>query len=236
MKKKLLVALTAMLVAMSLFASVGMAKSENAKKSLVALGDSITTGYNLGVNNHHPSKDAFPSLIGEEADLRVRNLGVPGWTTVDLLNALKDDKYRDAIRHADYITLDIGSNDLRVAYAEYETTKNMGVLQFKIGQTLERLQAIIVEVRLLTDAPIVLYNIYNPYPAGTPIHIASDQLLTLINNSISFIAGVYGLAYADAFEAYGDNQVEYVLPNDIHPTVAGQGALADIGLEALGLE
>jgi lysophospholipase L1-like esterase len=236
MKKKLLVALTAMLVAMSLFASVGMAKSENAKKSLVALGDSITTGYNLGVNNHHPSKDAFPSLIGEEADLRVRNLGVPGWTTVDLLNALKDDKYRDAIRHADYITLDIGSNDLRAAYAEYETTKNMGVLQFKIGQTLERLQAIIVEVRLLTDAPIVLYNIYNPYPAGTPIHIASDELLTLINNSISIIAGVYGLAYADAFEAYGDNQVEYVLPNDIHPTVAGQGALADIGLEALGLE
>jgi lysophospholipase L1-like esterase len=87
------------------------AKSEPSKKSLVALGDSISFGYNLG-NNHHPSQAAFPFVMGKETKMRVRNLGVPGWGTDQLLTAIQqDEKVRQAVRHADVVTLEIGSTD-----------------------------------------------------------------------------------------------------------------------------
>lgn len=111
--KKLLTTISALTLVGTMFSTAAMAKSENAKKSLVALGDSITFGYNLGVNNEHPSKFAFPYIIGQDANLRVRDLGVPGWRTDHLFFSIKnDDTYRDAVRHANYVTLDIGSNDL----------------------------------------------------------------------------------------------------------------------------
>lgn len=42
------------------------------------------------------------------------------------------------------------------------------------------------------------------------------------------------LAYA--FSAYQDKQADYIIAGDIHPTEEGHAALAEIGLEALGLE
>jgi hypothetical protein len=85
--KKVFSKITIVLVLLTLLPVNTLAKwpvskaADHGKGALVALGDSISFGYNLENNNHHVSRDAFPSLMGEEADLRVRNLGEPGWTT-----------------------------------------------------------------------------------------------------------------------------------------------------------
>lgn len=253
MKKIIRPLLTALILASSLSLSVtgvALAKDNNGQKSLVALGDSITYGYNLGVNNQHPSKDAFPSIIGQDGHLRVRNLAEPGWTTEDLLAALSTEKYQQALKHADYVTLDIGSNDLLRALKLSQET-NVDLYNLLVNDTLPTLKnnlaTSIIEIRKHTRAPIIVYNIYNPFRLDTPQNIAlhrlSDQLLpSFVNPLISTTVqqlryqGVLNVIIADAYTAFEIAPNAYIRENDIHPTEAGQEVLANIGKELLNIE
>lgn len=225
-----------LVLAMSLlFSSVGFAKSDQAKKSLVALGDSIPFGYNLGVNNDHPSKLAYPYIMGDKANMRVRDLGVPGWTTMDQLTAIQnDEKYREAIRHADVITLSIGNNDLLGALSR--SGGNAAVILGTVQDIVTNLKQIVYEIRDLNpNAPIVIYNIYNPFQQGTDLNYLALQLLPpinmIFNQQITSMSGL-NVHLADAFSAFG-NSGQYVRLGDIHPTVEGQMILAEVGLAAL---
>jgi lysophospholipase L1-like esterase len=248
MKKKLGVSVAAVALAGSLISPASLAKENNGnaygygKIDLVGLGDSITFGYNLGVDNNKPSSYAFPYLIGDEAKLEVSNLGFPGWTTNDLLTAIKTNKqFKQSIKHANYVTLNIGSNDLLDALKIYNGRNQNELLALLYGKTLptlkDNLNQIISEVKKLTDAPIVLYNIYNPFQKIDPRHQLADQLLpSIINPAIQGIAVLNGTKLADAYGAFGQNQAIYVRANDIHPTIEGQKVLAEIGEEALGVD
>ena len=234
MKKKLMTTLSVALMAGAFFSGAVSAKGENSKKSLTALGDSITFGYNLERHNHRVSKDAFPFVLGDYANLRVRDLGVGGWTTQDLLNALeKNEKFRQAVAHADYITLDIGSNDLLQAFSDNNVTPD------EVQSVLENIRNIILEVRELSDAPVVVYNFYNPFQLNDPRHAIGNVLLSqMVNPQIKSLVQALNqetgnIVLADAFTAFGENQAKYVFPNDIHPTIEGQKVLAEIGFEAL---
>lgn len=253
MFKKLLSVMMVSVLAMSMFATSVLAKSDNARKSLVALGDSITYGYNLGSDNSAPSQYAFPYLMTQVTKLKVTNLAVPKLTSAQLLELVKSDKgYRQDLKHADYVTLSIGNNDLlgAVSGASVNGTLDVAQLQASIVTSvlpslLGNVKSTIAEIRSLTDAPIVVYNIYNPYQVtNQPMHTLSNQLLTqLVNNNLaalvqSLVAAdkCNKLVLADAYKAFGENQLLYVRQNDIHPTIEGQQLLAQIGEEALGLK
>jgi len=239
-----------LLVVSLVFSTSAFAKNDNGKNSLVALGDSIPFGYNLDATNNYTSKKAFPFLMGKEADLRVNNLGIPGLTTDGMLNLLKNNqKYRQAVKNADYITLNIGSNDLiaalRAAYVA--SGGNSGLFQYYLNLSLANstiftnLNATIVEIRKLSDAPIVISNIYNPFQVTDyELHVLAKNALPKINDNISNLvigANSYSnnVVLADAYAAFGSNQTNYVIAGDIHPTVAGHVKLAEISLAALGL-
>ncbi|WP_404450603.1 GDSL-type esterase/lipase family protein [Virgibacillus necropolis] len=246
---KIFKSLTLVLLVSLLFSSTAFAKSNNAKESLVALGDSIPYGFNLGQNNHAPSKYAYPYLIGDDGDLRVRNLGVPGWQTDQMLTALKSDqKYRQAVRHADYIVLTIGNNDLLQALKVAQVESNGNPLlfmqflqqQIKDSNLFGNIGGIIKETRSLTDAPIVIYNVYNPFQPDDPLHVVGAKILPAINKNFMDLTTYYNALYgnvllADAYAAFGRDQAAYVLPNDVHPTIQGQIKLAEVGLDALNL-
>ncbi|MGO1059320.1 GDSL-type esterase/lipase family protein [Planococcus sp. FY231025] len=244
--KKLLKMAAIILLAGSLTAPAAFAQSGNAKESLIALGDSIPFGYDLGQNNSHPAKTAYPYLIGEEADLRVLNLGIPGWQTDQLLSALQgDQKYRQAVQQADYVAVAIGSNDLLQALREagVESGGDQDLFNLLLQQKLassdvfSNLLSILTQTRALTDAPIVLYNVYNPFQLNNPLHYAADPILPLINGQFAQLASlVSGVTIADANAAFGNDQAIYVIPGDIHPTAAGQQVLSDNGIDALGLD
>ncbi|MCT8140011.1 lipolytic protein G-D-S-L family [Anaerobacillus sp. CMMVII] len=230
-----------------LFSTTVLAKNDNAKKSLLALGDSIPYGYNLGEDNDSPSKDAFPYLIGDDKNMRVRNLAVPGWRTDQLLDAVENEqKFRQAIKQADAITLNIGNNDLLQALAVANAESGGDPfwfnyhLQDQINKSnlFENLGSIVAEIRSLTDAPIVIYNVYNPFQVNDTLHDIGQLVLPGINQSfghvISGLNGIYGDAFvADAYGAFGTNQAEYVIAGDIHPTVEGQKKLAEVGNDVL---
>ncbi|WP_156874343.1 SGNH/GDSL hydrolase family protein [Planococcus halocryophilus] len=240
---KLLKVFIAFFLVLSLGTPSVFAENSQGKDSLVALGDSVPFGYNLSEYNNHPAKNAYPYLISDEADLRVRNLGVPGWQTSDLLAAIKTNKkYQQAILHADYVTITIGGNDfleiLRTANAESGGNPQLfqQLIQQKLftSQAFGNLTASIEEIRKLTDSPIVLYNAYNPFQLNNPLHHISNLFLPQVNAAFTGIAYSYSdVRVADAYRAFSNNQANYVIPQDIHPTIAGQEELAKIGLRAL---
>lgn len=248
--KKIFALLAALVLVFPIIPSDAGAKGGNGKDSLVALGDSIPFGYNLENHNHRPSRDAFPHLIGEQADLRVRNLGQPGWTTEDLLTALQtDEKFRQSVRHADYVTISIGNNDLLSEFSSPDDQRVIGQLlqggltldewtlvhrMLEVPALLGNLNQIITEIKSLSDAEIVLYNIYNPF--FTSDYERYGIANALLNGINPLIAGLSDdrVEIADAFTAFsGGNHNDFLIPGDIHPTFLGQQELAEIGFEAL---
>jgi lysophospholipase L1-like esterase len=237
--KRLLNLFFVVLLLSMVFSHAVFAKS---KKSLVALGDSITFGWNLSPTNDRPSDKAFPSLIANsEDDYRVSNLAVGGATSGDLLSLLKTKSYRYALTHASVITLEIGSNDFLLGASSIveklthitgytPTSEDMQVIGLITYQYRINMAAIISEIRSVTKAPIILYNIYNPFYG---IDLQASALLGSTNTFINLYDSDPSIVVADAFSAFAGKQINLVLPYDVHPNMDGHKVLAKLGLNAL---
>ncbi|WP_216830549.1 SGNH/GDSL hydrolase family protein [Alkalihalobacterium elongatum] len=239
--KRLVLLLITLLLASTLFSSFALA-NEPTRPSLVALGDSITYGYGLG----NPGSEAFPYLIGED-QLNVTNLGVPGATSADLLEALQTQpSFIQAVQNANVITLNIGSNDLLQAsnFAGLVTdptsfdpeTLTMNVA-LAIGALNSNLQTIISTIRQQTQAPIILYTLYNPIPLENPIgpgfYALAEEMIFNTNNVIKLIGSRSHSFIADAYSPYTNQQLNYLLPYDVHPNPAGHQVLANLANQLL---
>jgi lysophospholipase L1-like esterase len=256
--KRLSVLLTLMLAFSTFFTSFAFAEENIDKPNLVALGDSISFGYKLEDNQTQPSPNAFPSLVAP-GEFDVTNLGVPGWTSSDLLIAMNTNtSFSAAIKAADFITLNIGNNDLLQAVGINEIIANPGAVdQMAIFQKVipaadllkQNLTAIITKIKAENPtAPIVLYNIYNPFGESTDpvfglLHNISKQIihdgvqnLPGINQLYAVADQVPGIYLADAYSAFDGNQADYIFgaPKDlIHPNAAGHQVLAGLATEIL---
>lgn len=209
------------------------------------MGDSITFGYNLDDthNNSVPSQSAFPYLIGKADHLRVSDLGIPGWTSSDLLSNLQSPNFSRAIRGASAITIDIGSNDL-LQWASASGLLSGGTTSLNPQQLLQ-VQSIITQfgknfaasiamIRSESSAPIIAYNLYDPFPSQSPLNPLDEQLEALMNGAITQAAAANkDVVVADAHAAFAGNQLTDVRVGDVHPTVAGQAVLAQVGEKAL---
>ncbi|WAH36011.1 GDSL-type esterase/lipase family protein [Alicyclobacillus dauci] len=215
------------------------------KGQLVALGDSITYGYNLG-DNKAPSQQAFPYLIAEQQHLTTDDLGVPGWTSTDLLNALTNSStMQTAVKNASVITIDIGSNDLlqtALTYGALHALDGSGTsdladsLSSAVTKMGENVGQIVKRVKTLNPkAAVVLYNIYDPISStDKTLYPVAEKAIGSGNVAISKVASQYHFPVADAYGAL-HNHPEDILANDVHPTVQGQAVLATQGEKALSI-
>ncbi|MDN7240929.1 GDSL-type esterase/lipase family protein [Planococcus sp. N028] len=247
---KLFRVLFVLLMALSLPLTTAFAHNDHGKHHdkdiLVALGDSVPFGFSPHRNNERPAKYAFPYLMGDKADLKVYNFAVPIWKTEDLLAALDENKkFRQAVRKADYVTVNIGGIDfleiLQEAKVESrgDSKKFLQLLEQKLAKTdvFDDLREILKEIRSLTDAPVVLYNIYNPFQSKDPFHKVAEHYLPQINAVYENLADDFkNIELADAYKAFDDSQAKFVIRGDVHPTKAGHVKLAKIGLRALDLD
>lgn len=230
--------------------SASAATATAAQGELVALGDSITFGYNLG-DNKAPSPEAFPFLMGQFEHLNVKDLGVPGWTTADLLKHLNTDVLmQNAVKSASVITVDIGSNDLLQTALKYGSPQSIETSTIGtniIGNFVQSLTSsektmtmnltqILVRINALNPtASVVLYNLYDPIPtADTFLHPIAEKAVSTADAEISQIARQFNLPVADAYDAF-QNHPAYILPNDVHPTAQGQAVLASQGEQTLAI-
>lgn len=198
------------------------------KPSYVALGDSLAVGlwatFNYGyvpryrdwlVDNRYP----------QGVDLN--NLGVSGWTSTDLLNALRtDDSMRRAVRGAEVITIDIGGNDL--LDCNYDEAKLATALELYRSNW----PAILAEVRSLNaSAMLLVMDIYNPYPEGDWRRPLGDGWIPQFNQVIYDSLAMYGVAgCAEVYLAFQGHEAEYTYIDewdDIHPNNTGHQVIAD---------
>ncbi|HVL80708.1 MAG TPA: SGNH/GDSL hydrolase family protein [Actinomycetota bacterium] len=211
----------------------------------VALGDSLA---DAGERGYVP---AFAGMLEESlgTDVRLLNLGVSGWTTRDLLGALRsDDQLRDALRSADVVTFNIGGNDLLRARAIFGTARCGGTacLAEAVAGFRTNWDEILDEILLLRDPRDVMVrtlDIYNPYAAQQVRDGTFDTLAPFLeeaNERIRTSAEVRGLRWARVHEAFNgpggrsDPVAQGLIADDgLHPSDTGHRLIAE-RLMALG--
>src|SRR5215203_3963848 len=151
-------------------ASQGTTLGAPASWDYVALGDSLATGFGA-FTGYVPRYDAYIETDTRVAVTRT-NLGRNGWTSSQLLSALRSDPtFRRAIREAEIVTWNIGGNDLRAARKSYKNgtcggPDNQDCLQAAVAKLETNWDAITAEVlELRSTRPTIVrtMDIYNPY-------------------------------------------------------------------------
>ncbi len=135
-----------------------------------ALGDSLATGFGAS-RGYVPRYEAHVET-DTGAAVTPTNLGQNGWTSTQLLTALRtDSNFRSAVGRAEIVTLNIGGNDLRAARSSYKNKtcggdNNQDCLRAAVTKLKANWDAITAEVlglRSTSDAAVRTMDIYNPY-------------------------------------------------------------------------
>ena len=151
-------------------ASQGTTLAAPASWDYVALGDSLATGF--GAFKGYVSR--YEAYIETDTGVAVTrtNLGRNGWTSSQLLSALRNDPtFRRATREAEIVTWNIGGNDLRAARNSYKKgtcggADNQDCLRAgvaKLETNWDAITAEVLELRSTRNTIVRTMDIYNPY-------------------------------------------------------------------------
>jgi len=233
-------------------ASQGTTLAAPASWDYVALGDSLATGFGA-FSGYVPRYEAHIETDTGVAVTRT-NLGQNGWTSSQLLSALRNDaKFRRATRGAEVVTWDIGGNDLRAARNSYKNgtcggADNQNCLRAATAKLETNWDAITAEVLTLrsTGNTIVrTMDVYNPYVSTDQ---ASDtwqndgglndfqvfkSYVDEVNQHIAATSTTEGVPYAKVYLAFnganGDvdpRSKGYLSFDGLHPNDTGHRIIA----------
>lgn len=154
-----------------------------------ALGDSLATGFGA-LRGYVPRYEVHVET-DTGAAVTPTNLGRNGWTSTQLLTALRtDSNFRSAVGRAEIVALNIGGNDLRAARSSYRNktcggADNQNCLRAAVTKLEANWDAITAEVlslRSTSDAAVRAMDIYNPY-------VRTDKAANTWANDGGLIAG-----------------------------------------------
>lgn len=213
-------------------------KSSPARSVYLALGDSITLGYEAT----HPAK-TFVSQVGNAARKksiakRIVVVARNGWTARDLYNAARWIP-PDLWDTTNLVTLMVGGNDLRKRYyalwltGDPDTAIHRGIDEFALY--MDRLCEWIYKKRI---PHVLVSTVYNPVP-NAPIAVRSIEKL---NETIRESATKYKFRLVDVYEAFKGKEPKYInryrsgrledlavpFRRPIHPNNAGHRCIAEL--------
>lgn len=220
---------TSLLLAGTLLASLpaaAMAKAPEKKViDYVALGDSLAAGYTPY------SKDdlGYPDYLAkrfEQSQYTVgfENFGVPGYTSEQLRNdVLFNVNIRNEIMEAEFITIDIGANDL------LKVLVNPTTLQAAMGNVAGNLELILKTIDGLNpDVKVYVMGYYNPFPYyPAEQQAALLPLLDMVNNIIEQRSMANGDTYVPTDKIIAKDYQTYLPnPTNIHLSLEGYQLVA----------
>ncbi|TFD94498.1 GDSL-type esterase/lipase family protein [Jeotgalibacillus sp. R-1-5s-1] len=139
-------------------------------REMVALGDSLT--YGVGDQTGQGYADELEERLNEtqSSPLTVYNYGIPGQQTDGLLQQLQDEDVKKTLKHAEYFTIFIGTNDLIKTNGGdlnplYEDRIEAGKADYR--KNVEKILSMIRAEN--PDAPILFLGLFNPYPESEEI-------------------------------------------------------------------
>ncbi|MBE6561934.1 MAG: SGNH/GDSL hydrolase family protein [Ruminococcaceae bacterium] len=233
-----------LLVCTLIFSSVPIsAEEEEADLFLLALGDSITTGYELEGGRY--GNAGYVNLAAQALGLTresYENRAVNGFTTADLIELLPS--CEEWIRKADIIVFDIGYNDilghmysqicmkscgeilsmpqLQDAWSDMEDAKRLNIENAleKVDFTAlykqfeERLSSVLGFLQAQnSDAVIYMQSLYNPLAGLGVMEEFSDSVIRRMNSSLKQQADAYGCRFMDVYAAFSGHAEEYTYIN-----------------------
>jgi lysophospholipase L1-like esterase len=235
-------------LAVSFFALLFAAPAANAQAPEVwqytALGDSLAAGLNDSRGGYVPRyRDYVQADTGRTVILN--NRGVSGWTSADLLNALRtDETLRAQIANSQIVTWNIGANDFQNAAASFRDgtcggADNQDCLRATVASFKTNWNAIVAQILSLrspSNTIIRTMDYYNPgvnlarlfgvLPVIKPYldEVSRFIILSSINNRI-LPARIY-LAFNGLNGELDAGARGYLSSDGIHPNDVGHDIIA----------
>ena len=198
------------------------------------LGDSIA--YGSGITN---SREAcYGKIVADTNSYDYANHSVPGHTTSNLINRLKDEAVIADLKKADIISISIGGNDFLMS--------NLIGLMFdsivlgdhsEFDRLADGFYANFCEIIDIInshneDAVILMQTLYNPQSGylRAPYQQGADRINTAIERYNSENPGE--IVIVDVASALGDDMANYA-DDEIHPSAKGNEIIADVILDKL---
>lgn len=247
--------------ALIFFLSAAASSASAATWNYTALGDSLAYGYGAAGNYGYAERYRDHMQNDNGVTVELTNLGANGWTSSDLLAALKrNSTYRSAVANSDVITFDIGGNDFLNAAEKYIAgtcggKKNNKCLTKTHKKFKSNFKKIVKLIRKLNKKDSLILRSMNLYLPNTTFYLNDDFVttdkypndfaiinpaLTKINRLISKTCRGKKIPFADVHLSYnGSSGTEdptlkgYIYNDNLHPSDAGYQVIAD-DLQALG--
>lgn len=209
-----------------------------------ALGDSLADG--LIAQEGYVARYATYVNIDTGANVDTTNLGIPGWHSGDLLNAIQNNPiYSNAVSNAQVLTWDIGGDDLANAHNYYTRGACGGAdgqdcLRNAVTTFEQNWSAIITQLTTLrstSNTIIRTMDIYNPYVAAdmqAGIFDITEPYLDEVNNYIHSTAATAAIPVANVHQAFNGadgttdpGTLGLIAVDGFHPNDAGHKVIAD---------
>lgn len=214
------------------FTVCGYAKTE--KPFYLVLGDSIA--YGSGISN---SREAcYGKIVADTNGYDYANHSVPGHTTANLINRLKDETVIADLEKADIISISIGGNDFLMSnliglmfdsivladHSEFDRIADGFYTNFS--------EIINIINSHNPDAVILMQTLYNPQSGylRAPYQQGADRINAAIKKYDSENPGE--IIIVDVATALGDDMANYA-DDEIHPSAQGNEIIAKVILEKL---
>lgn len=215
-----------------------------------ALGDSLAYGILDFSRGGYVPRYASYVQADTGSTVLLNNLGQNGWTSTQLLNALRTNTtFRNSLANSQIITFDIGGNDFLRAINAYRGgtcggADNQDCLKTTTATFKANWSAIITEILSLRSANntvIRTMDVYNPFVNAEKASGSFEMLKPLLddaNNYIATTSAVNNIPCAKVYQAFngvnGDEDAGdkgYISPYDpsgVHPGELGHKVIADL--------
>jgi lysophospholipase L1-like esterase len=221
------------------------------QKKMLSFGDSITSGYGLGVGEN------YAQIFADENGYILTNYAVSGYNSGNLLTLLNSGSYNDNIANADLITVCIGANDILSLVTVFQSALQSAITPAQINAVFDEIQSAQFTAQLQTAVDnfesnfteitahftnAVYFTIYNPYSGVvignaltgvTPFNLGlfTEIWVEKINNIIRRQGKFFDMFRS--FENYRGmdkhivaNFTQTPINADPHPTLLGQQFIA----------
>lgn len=220
-----------------------------------ALGDSLAFGLFAPIGEGYVLEYAEHIQTDTGVSVAPINLGIPGWTSSDLVDAVRGNLlFRLSIATSSVVTLDIGGNDLLDARSSYHNrtcggADNQDCLRATIATFKSNWSAILNEIlslRSTSNTVIRTMDVYNPFvnedrgqdtwpnDQGNDFQVTKVYLDDL-NNYIATTSASHNIPCARVYQAFngpnGDHdprELDYIAFDGLHPNGSGHAKIAEL--------
>lgn len=230
--KKIIAVLLSLTLFLSLFCVCAQAQEE--QPFYLVLGDSIA--YGSGLTN--PQEACYGKIVADTNGYEYANHSIPGHTTTNLINRLKEETVIADLEKADIISISIGGNDFLMSnliglmfdsivtkdYSEYDRIAQ--------GFYVNLCEIIRIINSHNPDAVILMQTLYNPQSGylRDPYQQGADRINAAIEKFCSENPGE--IVIVDVGTALGDDMANYA-DDEIHPSAQGNEIIANTILDKL---